>query len=472
MRAVRESGIELPRWYTRDLFDREMSQQGALLREYTDQLRRAQEGDEAAQRDRGVVAELIPALMQPVSTLDEIRKDIALASDEKTAAPYAALWRLPKAPKGQQPKVTSPPTTLQNPSVALLILGYMRTQAKLALQAEAYHDDRRQLLIQFAAYTERLFYEGAPAKSGDEEIRDKPATANARAFPSTLAPMVPTSGPLLEAALGTDYRFHMEVQFPSVYEALGRYAFSWERVRVPDELIGQPVDVEKLQREKVTTGEVATVRIRSRHGLQQGGHRTGRGNMQTELGPAGVGALELTVANSILRYAGTAIRFALELLTMPLDQKLVVFPKPGLYMVRAAMSQVREGDEQVVRVPSVAYYPVLARNPDEMAKAGVEAVLKGQEERKKRIAELRPSLRPGSSTPPRRRSSNRSWRTSRRAMPRSATSSRPSARRPRGSWTRSRAVAKAPRRTPPRCSPTSRSGSRSGRSGASRPANR
>jgi hypothetical protein len=403
LRAVRESGLELPRWYTKDIFDREMSQQGALLREYADQLRRFQQGDESAAQDRGVVGELIPALMQPVSVLDEIRKDIALAGDEKTASPYAALWQLPKAPKGQQPKVTSPPTHLRNSNVAVLILGYMRTQKDLALQADAYHDARRQLLTQFAAYTERIFYEGSPGKTGDEEIRDRPATANARAFPSTLAPMSGTAGPLYEAALGTDHRFHMEVQFPSVYEALGRYGFTWERVRIPDEQIGQAVDPDKLKGDKVTGGEVASVRFSRATAYNKADINRVADSMAKDLGPAGIGALELAGANAILRYVGTGIRVALELLTMPADQKLVVFPTPGLYMVRARMAQVLEGGEEVVRVPSVAYYPVLARNPDEMASAGVQAIVKSKQERKKRVDEIQKQLAEGKLEPDERK---------------------------------------------------------------------
>lgn len=394
---------DLPRWYTKQIFDREMSQQGALLREYANTLQRSAEGDEAAARDHGVIGELVPALLGPAQVLEEIRKDIALAGDEKTASPYAALWQLPKAPKGQQPKVTSPPTRLRSANVALLILGYMRTQKELALDADAYHEGRRKLLTQFAAYTERIFYEGSTGKTGDEEIRDRPATANARAFPSTLAPMSGTAGPLYEAALGTDHRFHMEVQFPSVYEALGRYGFTWERVRIPDDQVGQPVDPDQLKGDKITGGEVASVRFSRATAYNKADINRVADSMAKDLGPAGIGALELAGANAILRYVGTGIRVALELLTMPADQKLVVFPTPGLYMVRARMAQVLEGGEEVVRVPSVAYYPVLARNPDEMASAGVQAIVKSKEQRKKRVEEIQKQLAEGKLEPDERK---------------------------------------------------------------------
>jgi hypothetical protein len=98
--------------------------------------------------------------------------------------------------------------------------------------------------------------------------------------------------------------------------------------------------------------------------------------------------LELIGANAILRYVGTGIRLALDFLTLPNDQKLVTFPETGLYMVRAAMSQVRDEDAAVVRAPSVAYYPVLARDPDEMALAGAKAEATAHERADQRIKEL------------------------------------------------------------------------------------
>jgi hypothetical protein len=392
VRALKEDGLPLPRWYTRDIFEREMIQHGAILRAYSDYRERERTG-QAVERAEATKtrADLIEALYQPAMVLEAVRLDIGLAANEKTSGVYSVLWQLPQARKGETPKVTAPPTRLRNVGEAVLFLGYLRTQPQLAAAAEYDPGDRLELVTRYAGFTQRLTFSGAAAP-GDEQLRDQPATANAPAFPSTLSPVPDLTPPLFDAALGTDHRFGLEVQFPSVYEALGRYAFTWERVRVPDDKIGQPVDISKLEGEEVTRGEVAAVRFgRTTAYAKEDIQRVIQG-MISDVGSPGVGALELIGANAILRYLGTGIRLAFDILTMPANQRLIVFPSPGLYMVRGAMSQVREGNEAVVRAPSVAYYPVLARDPDEMAATGVKTTLTAREKAQQRIKELETKL--------------------------------------------------------------------------------
>lgn len=392
LHGLKESDLTLPTWYTRDIFDREMAQHGLILRAYADQLAKAQGGDVTARTDiLETLSQVMEAIYQPAMVLETIRLDISLAADEKTAGVYGDLWQLPPAKKGEAPKITTPPTKLRSVPAAVLLLGYMRTQPRLALNAETDAAARRELMTNYAGFTRRLLFEGE-VKTGDEEIRDRPATANAPAFPSTLAPVAEPSPPPFEAALGTDFRFNMEVQFPSVYEALGRYAFNWERVRIPNEKIGEPIDPAKLEGEEVGLGEVAAVRFGRTTAYAREDIQRVVDSMQSDIGPAGVGALDLVGANAILRYIGTGIRLAVEILTMPANQKLITFPDAGLYFVRGAMSQVREGDEAVVRAPSVAYYPVLARDPDEMAAGGVKATLTRREKTEQRIKELERTL--------------------------------------------------------------------------------
>lgn len=393
LRTIKESGNPLPSWYNQDIFDREMAQHGKLLREYADLLRRVRGGEETA-RVSGLetISKVIDALYGPAMVLESIRLDIRLAANEETSGIYSALWQLPRPRKGETPKLTSPPTKLRSSATAVLFLGYMRTQPQFAVNAEVNAADRIELVKRYARFTQQLLFTGA-VKEGAEEIRDQPATANYPAFPCTLTALPPLSPPLFDAAAETDQRFRMEVQFPSVYEALGRYAFNWERVRIPDNKIGEPVDVSKLEGERPTSGEVATVRFGRATAYAKADIKRVLDEMSTDIGPVGVGALELVGANAILRYLGTGIRLGLEILTMPRDQKSIGFPSPGLYMVRAAMSQVREGKEEVVRAPSVAYYPVLARNPDEMAAGRVKATLSARENTEKRIKELEAMLR-------------------------------------------------------------------------------
>lgn len=380
---VKASGNPLPAWYTRSIFERELAQQGKLLRSYAEQLSKARAGSES---DRVAGAEtvnqIIDALYQPAMVLEAIRVDVGLAAHKDAAEAYTAMWDLTSAGKGR------PPTRLRHTGAAVLFLGYARTQPDLARDAEAYSADRAELLRRYAGFVNRL----AGGSRGDEQLRDQPATANASAFPSLLSAIPDVAPPLFDAALGTDHRMRMEVQFPSVYEALGRYAFTWERVRIPDEKIGEPVDATKLRGEKIRTGEAAAVHFGRATAYAKADVRRAIDSITGDLGPVGVGALQLIQANAILRYIGTGIRLALDVLTMPSDQKLVTFPSPGLYLVRAAMSQVRGGGEAIVRAPSVAYLPVLAREPDEMATAGVTAARDSREQTLKRIKELEARL--------------------------------------------------------------------------------
>ncbi len=394
--SLKEANLPLPGWYTRDIFTREMAQHGAILHEYGAQLSIFRQGEKAEQAAASTaitrsIGNVTDALYAPAMVLEAVRTDISLAKKPETAGIYGALWQLPKPNKeGEAPKVTTPPTRMRGLGVAVLFLGYMRTQAQLANNAETSADDRFELVRRFALYSQRMMFTSAPG--GDEQVRDQPATANAAAFPSTLKPMFQISPPLFDAALGTDHRFAMQIEFLSVYEALGRYAFNWERVRIPDDKIGAPVDVDKLKGERATLGEVASVRFSRDTSYAKADINRAIETMKTELGPAGVGAMELVGANAILRYVGTGIKLFAEVLTMPLDQKSVVFPTPGLYMVRGVMSQVREGNEEIMRAPSVAYFPVLARDPDEMAAGGVSSALTAREKAAARIKAIEARL--------------------------------------------------------------------------------
>ncbi len=395
IRSLKEWDIPLPSWYSREIFNREMAQHGLMLRDYAVLLAQSQAGETAAFAGIGMtIGQIMTALYQPAMVLEAIRIDTKLAANEKTAGAYGAIWRLPKPKKGEPIRITAPPTRLNNPGAAVVLLGYMRTQAHLARDAETDEAARVQLMTNYAGYTQRMLFEGT-FQEGDEVIRDRPGTANAPAFPSTLSPVSASPIPPFEAALGTDFRFNMEVQFPSVYEALGRYAFNWERVRIPDEQIGEPIDVSKMRGEEVSHGEVAAVRFSRTTAYAKEDIKRVVDSMQSDIGPAGVGALNLVGANAILRYLGTGIKMAIEILTMPAHQKLIVFPTPGLYFVRSAMSQVREGTEQVVRAPSVAYYPVLARDPDEMAAGGVKTALARREKAHEQIKKLEATLANG-----------------------------------------------------------------------------
>ena len=385
VKQSREDNLPLPAWYDESFFVVEMSSQGGLLRKYASAAIRfaRTDDDEALLQRYDVATEVLSAILDSAEVLEEIRKDTSLAKLDKVKDTYAALFVLPDPISDPVPV----PTAIRNREVATLFLGYVRTQKNLADEAVASSEARAKLLSRFSGFTADLIMQDT-AKAGAVTLREVPAEANHPPFGSTISPTPNLSGPLFDAALGTDHMFTMQIDFPDVYAALGRYSFYWERVRIPDDQIGKPVDVDKIAGEEATNWEVATVRFGRATRYAKEDIASTIENMQSDLGAEGIGAPTLVAANAILRYIGEGVRFALESLTTPLDAKHIVFPEAGLYMVRGIMSAVLEGDEAIVRVPSVAYYPVLAREPEEMAKGGVKSELDHRSKAKDRIAEI------------------------------------------------------------------------------------
>lgn len=387
---VRGTGEELPKWYDFDLFQSDMASRGALLKRYLEAMKTSGKDDAGAYQKRTeTVNDVVSALLTPILVMEAVRQDTALAGSQDTAGGYVALWRTPKDWKIGQPLPT--PRRINNKAAAALFLNYQQSQQKLAQSAEFNGEDRKTLMRNFGFFLDRTSFAGS--LQGDQQIRDTPATANAPAFPSSLTPVPAIPPPIYNAALGTDHRFEMVVEYPSVYEALGNYVFNWEMVRIPDDTIGAPVDVEALPRDEISNGSVAYVRFSRDVAYAAADIERSINDMRTELGPAGVGALQLIGANAILRFIGTGLKLAIDLLTMPRSQKLVTFPKPGLYMVRAAMAQAKDDNASVIRAPSVAYYPVLAASAEDMARSGVSKELSRKEKSKKRIEEIEKKLK-------------------------------------------------------------------------------
>ncbi|HYU35974.1 MAG TPA: DUF4157 domain-containing protein [Thermoanaerobaculia bacterium] len=384
---VREAQLQqnpLPLWYTIELFFQEMGQQGALLKTYQEALKLIPVNRAAAESvGRFAISQILASILAPIQVLDAIRLDTSLAGNDKTRDVYTLLWNVAKpGPDG----AIAVPTQIGKPGAVAFFLAWARSQAKVAEEAETNPARRIQLLERYGRFLGQVTVKG-PA-TGNQQIRDTPARANRPPFPSTLSAVPPLQPPLFDAALGTDHRFSLQVEFPDVFAALGSYGFAWERVRIPDDKIGKPVDPDKLEGEKATYGEVASVRFSRATRYAKADIERVVDETMTDLGPVGVGALELVGANAILRYIGTGIQFAVEVLTTPRHQKHIVFPEPGLYLVRGIMSPYLKGEEEVVRAPSVAYYPVLARDPDEMASAGVAGAAKSREAAKARVAEI------------------------------------------------------------------------------------
>lgn len=106
-------------------------------------------------------------------------------------------------------------------------------------------------------------------------------------------------------------------------------------------------------------------------------HREDMQTVARELGPAGSGAADLATVNAIMRYAGAGLGTLIDALferqSGTSSEKIITFPKPGLYVVRCIGTAVLggEGEEELVRAPSVAYHPVFVRPAEEIAAAAV-----------------------------------------------------------------------------------------------------
>jgi len=376
---AKRSGKPLPAWYVKLVFDIEMAQHGTLLRQYQEALAAYRGGDESAlETGTKAAKDVFDSIAAPARALESIRVDTALAADPATKDSYEALWG---------PATGAAPVKPASMQLAVLFLTWTRSQPESTEKAPGSPEARRTLMTRFFSFGHDVTF--TPA-TGDQSVRDIPATANARPFDATLTSAPPLQPPLFDAAYGTDHRFSMSVQFPHVTDALATWAYVWERVKIPEDSIGKPVD--KLRGERPTGGETASVRFGrdTRYAVADLSRVTSE--MTSDLGPAGVGATTLVGANAILRYVGTGIRLALEMLTMPENQRPIVFPEPGLYMVRCAASPVFKGETPIKRAPSVSYYPVLARDPDEMAASGVETATRRQTAETERIAELHKAL--------------------------------------------------------------------------------
>ena len=379
LNEAKKTGKPLPPWYGKMIFDMEMGQHGTLLRAYRAALEAHRGGDQTGM-DKGMAAvrDVLASISGPAMALDAIRIDTGLATDAKTKDSYQALWG---------PAAGATPEKLANVQLAVLFLSWSRSQPESMAKAPTDGKARATMMERFFSFGHDVTF---TPMTGDQKIRDIPATANARPFDAILSSSPPLQPPLFDAAYGTDHRFTMSVQFPDVTDALAVWAYNWERVKIPEDQIGAPV--EKLKGDKPTAGEVASVRFGRATQYAVADLKRAASDMQADLGPPGAGATTLIAANAILRYVGTGIRLALELLTMPENERPIVFPEPGLYMVRCAASPVFKGETVIKRAPSVAYYPVLARDPNEMATAGVETALKSQKANQERIAELRAAL--------------------------------------------------------------------------------
>lgn len=398
--AYQELEPDLPAWYSEYIFAREMAQHAPLLRTYREAARTASTGG-AADARRQALANILQAISPAAELLETIRLDYLIAHESPqegddiiarrnrtdAVVGYCSLWGVDirqAANLGGPP----PPTAIRQ-DFAVLVLAFIRTQPQLMEQAAVAdgHDARVALLARFTRFSLRV----VRGTTGDEALLTRPARANAPAWEARLTSHPPLQPPLYDAALETDHRFTMSLQFAHWTDAFAMYVYLWERIRVPDQpqSAAQPPDLAQMAGERPTLGEVYDVRMRRARrynatDIQRIQERTGV--------PFGIGTRDLVEANNALRIVGTVVRLGLERITMPRHDTQVVFPAPGLYVIRCRAVPILEGDEELVRAPSIAYQPVVARDPTEMAITQVQQVAQQEFQARLRLAEIQAML--------------------------------------------------------------------------------
>lgn len=362
--VAREIDVSLPAWFGEPLFRARMAQNVGLLRAYIDAVTRYRADPSGANRQAVVdaLATVVYEFEFYASVLEGVRADDALVDHWV----YQLLWpttRPPDLPEGDEPTPTkAPPDRAPVPALASQFLSFLHSQETLVLRSWTESEARLELLDRFGRFLERGV--SSPA-AVDQQVQERPGAANAPPIPAVMHVSPPLSGPAggpqYEASSEADYRFVMSIQFPDVYAAFQSYYYEWNYVRVPEDRSNASFD--ELDPQTPSAGDVAARRF-GRAG------RYAEEDLETvfdELGPAGVAAVSLVAANAILRYVGTGISLGIEVLTTPASEKNVSLPGSGIYLVRCKAIPYTGENAEVVRPPSVAFYPVIVRDPVELA---------------------------------------------------------------------------------------------------------
>lgn len=378
--------LTLPPWYHRYLFERELARRVDLLRAYASAAEKhnAQPAPDTRAARVHALQAILDELTPPAAALEAIRADRALV----THAGYRLLWAPDSlgAKPAAAPKEPVPPSTQPQSSIAANFLAFAATQPLLSLAAQIDAASRKDLLDRFLRFAGRMVSSGR----GDEALFGTPPKANAPPLAAYLTSYPALQPPLFQASLGTDHAFVMHVEFPDVFEAMGSYAYFWERVRIPDSEVLRMMDASQVSGARPSMKEVARERFARVTRYAEADMKLVMGNVTSYLGPPGLGAPSLAAANAIMRYVGTAISLGFEILTTPAWEKHIVFPEGGYYLVRCRAARISSNpfEAEVIRPPSVAYLPVVAQPPQQISEIQATEASRERTRAAERLAEL------------------------------------------------------------------------------------
>ena len=387
----------LPEWYTPFIFRRQMAQHAPLLRRWS------QVEASANQQDRDAAIDAVfGVLAAPARVLESVRLDFEIANEPLNEQPnddvltranridsyvgYSSLWNISVRPGTRLTQAPEPVVRFE--AHAAGFLSFVQTQPQL--MERALQPDNHQVLVSLVARYGRFTRRLLRAERGDERLLNRPARANTPAWDATLSSSPPLQPPLYDAALETDHAFTMHIQFAHWTDAFAAYRYRWEFMQVPDSLTGDQVpDMTMAAGQRPDRGTVLDTRLARARRYNAADLE----NVRRRLGGAPFGqAVDLIHLNNALRIVGTYIRDTTERATEPRYTTRIVFPRAAIYVVRCRALPILEGDEEIVRPPSVALLPVVARNPDEMAVSRVQESRQTEFQARLRLAEIQSLL--------------------------------------------------------------------------------
>ena len=340
---------------------------------------------------RTAVDRLIDAWNRATDPLVAIREDRALVP----ATGYRYLW---KVKEGQQ---ASAKTAVHADEVRLFMTFAELRDPTLAREAVAPENSgaRKQLLERFARYS-RVASKYATRAPATGELSEAPGLANAPPLPSQLATSPTVSAPDFFLPVGAEVRASMELNFPDVYEAFREFGYRWELVRVPQEMIEKAIVEARTKGQELGQAEITVAGAKaSELGSKETGEdapglgaalanqvdRRGQyartdvarvvADLDTQLGPAAMGAGSLVAMGAIAGFVGEVILSAIEWLTAKRHEKRIALREPGVYILRCIATPVLLDNATLLRPPSAAYLPLWVRPIEEVADAEADRQL-------------------------------------------------------------------------------------------------
>lgn len=344
-----------PKWYRHDVFETDMVQYTEKLIAFLDARTLFNDGQSTEEDLKKSLMEILTEIRIPIRALEAIRLDSALFAHPA----YNLLWYRPAVSPGQG-VVEDHPFSLKYGGA---FLRWCHSQRHLLSAAGDYKNKefRKDIMDRYFRYLAQVRF-----MDGDAQISANPRLTNRPPYSARLS-VHPSLGPLFSAVHGTDYHFTMQIDKSTwdVFDHLGmKFKFKWEYSEVSTQQNGPQVAQENWH----TPSWGAVIKSRYQrdfhHTYEDLRHKSF--DVFTEVGPPGI---SLIAANGILRPIGTTLRAGFEVLTSGSDSSEVniVFPHPGLWMVRCTATPVSEEDDEIKRAASEAYQIINVQEIEELA---------------------------------------------------------------------------------------------------------